>query len=93
MYAALAASLWGHRRMPLALAAVGGAAYAARPLRRAMRLLDDPGERALGLAVVPAMMAFTDAAKMAGFVSGLVSEARVDARARIAQSVLAPGAP
>jgi len=93
VYAALAASLWGHRRMPLALAAVGGAAYAARPLRRAMRLLDDPGERALGLAVVPAMMAFTDAAKMAGFVSGLVSEARVDARARIAQSVLAPGAP
>jgi glycosyltransferase involved in cell wall biosynthesis len=92
VYGALAAALLSRRRGLMALAAVGGATYSIRPLRRAMRLLDRPADRALAVALVPALMAFTDAAKMAGFISGLLSESRVDARARTAESVIGSGA-
>ena len=55
----------------MGLAAVAGAAYASKPVRRAMRRLNDPRERRAALVVVPALLAYTDLAKMAGYVRGL----------------------
>jgi glycosyltransferase involved in cell wall biosynthesis len=49
----------------------GGAAYAGRPLRRVSARFDTVGERAAALAAVPALMAFVDLAKMAGYLAGL----------------------
>ena len=52
----------------------GAAAYASGPLRRAAGRFSDPGERAQALVAVPALMAFTDLAKMAGYLSGLPAQ-------------------
>jgi glycosyltransferase involved in cell wall biosynthesis len=52
-------------------ALAGGVAYAGRPLRRASARFDTTGERAAALAAVPALMAFVDLAKMAGYLAGL----------------------
>ena len=60
-----------HRRWPKALALAGWLAYAAKPLRRALSRFDDPMERLAASAAVPALMAFVDAAKMAGYLAGL----------------------
>jgi len=49
----------------------GAGAYAVRPLRRARRRFDDPTERAKAMVTVPALMAFVDGAKMAGYIAGL----------------------
>jgi glycosyltransferase involved in cell wall biosynthesis len=50
----------------------GAAAYAWRPIRRAFRrLAGRPGAQAGALLAVPALMAFTDVAKMAGYLAGL----------------------
>jgi glycosyltransferase involved in cell wall biosynthesis len=55
----------------VAATTAAGAAYAARPVSRAWRRLSgEPGKRAASLVAVPAMMAFIDAAKMAGYVRG-----------------------
>jgi hypothetical protein len=70
-YTGLALGLRSRRPLVLAAMALFGLAYARRPLRRAWRRLDGPG-RAAGLAVVPALMAFVDGAKMWGYVRGLV---------------------
>ena len=65
------ALLSGHRKA-LAAAAAGGAVYAARPIRRAWRLrAGHRAEQAAAVLAVPAMMALTDLAKMAGYASGL----------------------
>jgi glycosyltransferase involved in cell wall biosynthesis len=59
------------------LAALGGAvAYAAAPVRRALARADDPAERVRAAAAVPALMAFVDAAKIAGYLAGLAVRAR-----------------
>ncbi len=58
------------------LVLAGGIAYAWKPLRRAFRLLSDPQERAAAVVAVPALMAFTDVAKMAGYVSGIRARRR-----------------
>jgi GT2 family glycosyltransferase len=76
VYGGLTWALASRRRGLVALAAVAGAAYAARPVRRAWRRLDGPALRAAAVVVVPALMAVTDGAKMAGYVSGLVRRAR-----------------
>jgi glycosyltransferase involved in cell wall biosynthesis len=56
------------------LAVLGGAAYAARPLRRAIRRLPEGSpDRARAIVAVPAMMVFIDAAKMWGYLRGLAS--------------------
>jgi hypothetical protein len=70
--------LWRTRRtLPRALVAAAGFAYARVPIRRAQRLLAGrPVERAASVAVVPALMAFIDAAKMYGYVRGVVSRRR-----------------
>jgi glycosyltransferase involved in cell wall biosynthesis len=63
---------WGSRSRTLKLlTAATGAAYAARPLRRTLSRFEDPAERAWAVLAVPALMAFTDLAKMAGYLAGL----------------------
>ncbi len=59
------------RRLPVALAAAGALAYARTPLRRAWSRLESPADRAAATALVPALMAWIDTAKMAGYVAGL----------------------
>jgi glycosyltransferase involved in cell wall biosynthesis len=51
-------------------ALTAGVAYASRPLRRAAARFEPAGERAAALAAVPALMAFVDLAKMAGYLAG-----------------------
>ncbi|HXF56888.1 MAG TPA: glycosyltransferase [Actinomycetota bacterium] len=75
-YGALAAALVARRPLPLALLAGAGAAYAARRVRRALRRTTRPLERAAAVVGVPALMAIVDAAKMAGYLSGLLERAR-----------------
>lgn len=70
VYGALALTLASGRRVPLAIAGAAGAAYAARPLRRAVRLLPRPADRLRAVVAVPALMAITDLAKMAGYLRG-----------------------
>ncbi len=77
-YAGLGAALASRRSWPKVLAAAGALGYARAPVRRALRRLDAPGERALATLAVPALMALTDAAKMAGYMAGLAD--RVDRR-------------
>jgi glycosyltransferase involved in cell wall biosynthesis len=70
-YAGLLLALRSRRRWPRALAAAGGVAYARTPLARARTRLGTPRDRALATLAVPALMAFTDAAKVAGYATGL----------------------
>jgi glycosyltransferase involved in cell wall biosynthesis len=86
VYGGLAGAVASRRRSLLALAAVAGAAYAARPILRAARLLEDPAQRAAAAAVVPAVMAMTDGAKMAGYLSGLTRRRRSDRSDRSGRS-------
>ena len=56
---------------------VGAVAYAWRPIRRALgRSSGNPGRQAASLVGVPLMMAFTDVAKMSGYISGLLTKRR-----------------
>lgn len=62
------------------LSLIGAVVYAFRPVRRSFGLLSGRPVAQLGaVAGVPAMMAFTDVAKMAGFVSGLLRRNRAHA--------------
>jgi glycosyltransferase involved in cell wall biosynthesis len=78
VYASAAAAVRKRRRAILALGTMAGGMYAARPIRRAWRMIDDPRSWAAVLFAVPAMMAFTDVAKMAGYVAGLSERFRVE---------------
>ena len=60
-----------NRRLPRYAAAVAAVAYASRPIRRAWAMLETPEEKAAAAVVVPALMAFSDAAKIAGYAAGL----------------------
>jgi len=63
---------WSTRGTVRKVATLAGAgAYAAAPIRRAAARFEDPAERAKAVATVPALMAFVDAAKMAGYLAGL----------------------
>ena len=63
---------WGSKgRLRKTATLAGGAAYASGPIRRAMARFEDPVERGKALVAVPALLAFTDVAKMAGFLAGL----------------------
>lgn len=74
-YAAAALLVWS-RLGRIALLA-GAVFYAFRPIRRALRALAGrPLHQAGAVIGVPAMMAFTDVAKMAGYLEGLVSRRR-----------------
>ena len=72
---------WGSKgRLRKAATLAGGTAYASGPVRRALARFEDPVDRAKALVAVPALMAFTDLAKMAGHVSGLGAQGRAPAR-------------
>jgi len=71
------AALLSRRRWLAVATALAGAAYAARPIRRAWRRMPDGSPaRWAALAGVPATMAFIDAAKMWGYVRGLLAGRR-----------------
>ena len=75
-YAALWAAIGSSRRWPKLLAGVGGIAYAHKPVRRGRARARDRRERAIATIAVPALMAFTDVAKMAGYAAGLGDRVR-----------------
>ncbi len=74
VYALGLAAVASRRGWVLGPVAVGAAAYAARPVRRAWRRLppDRRTERLGAIVAVPALMALVDIAKMWGYVTGLV---------------------
>ena len=53
------------------VALAGAAVYAIKPLRRAWHTLPSTRDRLAALGIVPALMAFTDLAKMAGYLRGV----------------------
>jgi glycosyltransferase involved in cell wall biosynthesis len=73
VYGALALVLASGGRTSRLIAGAAGAAYAARPVRRTWRLLPPGRSRLAALVAVPALMAVTDGAKMAGYLRGLAS--------------------
>jgi glycosyltransferase involved in cell wall biosynthesis len=76
-YGGLALALASKRTWPKLLAAAGGVAYARTPVRRAWRRFEGTRERAMATVAVPALIAFTDTAKMAGYAAGLADRARL----------------
>ena len=75
-YGGLALTIGSRRRWPKALALMGAVAYAGEPIRRTWRRRPDPADRALAVVAVPAFLAYTDVAKMAGYLAGLARRAR-----------------
>ena len=71
VYGAAIAVLLSDRRLPRLVAAAAGTAYAYRPIFRTLRRVPGVPEKAAAALAVPALMAFTDAAKMAGYLAGL----------------------
>ncbi len=68
---------WSSKRRLLKLLAIAAAgAYAAKPIRRALARFDDPADRVKAAIAVPALMAFVDIAKMAGYGAGLLARSR-----------------
>jgi glycosyltransferase involved in cell wall biosynthesis len=76
VYVGLLAAMTSRRRWPKAVAAAGGFVYARSPVRRARQLMAEPRERAAAFYVVPALMAWIDTAKMAGYAIGLVDRTK-----------------
>ncbi len=76
VYAGLGAASASGRTWPKLLAAAGAVAYASTPVRRGWARARNPRERAIATVAVPALMAFTDAAKMAGYAAGLAGRVR-----------------
>jgi hypothetical protein len=76
VYAGLGAALASERRWPKALAVAAGVAYARTPVRRGWARARDGRERAVATVAVPALMALTDIAKMAGYAAGLADRTR-----------------
>ena len=76
VYVGAMTALASERRFPKLLAGAGAAAYARGPVRRAWRRFPDPADRAAATLAVPALMAFIDAAKMAGYSAGLIRRLR-----------------
>ena len=70
-YTGLSLAMGSSRAWPKVLAGAGAVAYARTPVRRARARTRDRRERAIAIVGVPALMAFTDAAKMAGYAAGL----------------------
>jgi glycosyltransferase involved in cell wall biosynthesis len=72
-------------RWLLGAAALGGLAYAWKPLRRAWRRsAGRPSARVASFAAVPGVMVFLDLAKMAGYVAGRFGGRRAQGSARAA---------
>jgi len=79
-YGALLYALGSRARWPKVLSVGAGLAYARAPLARALRRLRTPRERAAALVAVPALLAFVDAAKIAGYLAGLGAARRARPR-------------
>ena len=75
-YAGLVVAAGSRRPLPKIAAVFGGLAYARGPLSRAARRFQEPRERALAAAAVPALMVWIDTAKMAGYTVGLIDRSR-----------------
>jgi glycosyltransferase involved in cell wall biosynthesis len=75
-YAALGAAVVSRRTWPKLAVAAGAVVYAREPVRRGWERSRDGRERAIATVAVPALMALTDAAKMAGYIAGLAGRAR-----------------
>jgi hypothetical protein len=71
VYGGLLVALASRRTWPKLLAAGGAVAYARTPVARAHARLTDQRDRAIATVVVPALLAFTDVAKMWGYALGL----------------------
>ena len=85
VYAGLLVALASRRTWPKMLAGGGAIAYGRAPVVRARTRVSSPRERALATVATPALLAFTDAAKMAGYVLGLAD--------RLTGRVQAPAGP
>lgn len=70
-YGALAVAMATRSRALKALALGAAAWRAGRPVRRALRRMPPGAARIAAVAAVPALMGFTDLAKMAGYLRGL----------------------
>jgi glycosyltransferase involved in cell wall biosynthesis len=75
-YGGLAAAAGSRRTWPKLVALAGGVSYARTPVRRAWGRVDDPADRVAAVFVVPALMAWLDTAKMAGYAAGLADRLR-----------------
>jgi glycosyltransferase involved in cell wall biosynthesis len=71
VYGGLLAALASRRMWPKLIAAGGAVAYARIPIRRARARLSTQRDRSIATLVVPALLAFTDAAKMSGYALGV----------------------
>ncbi len=71
-YVGLLLALTSRHALPKVLAAGGAAAYARTPVVRARSRVTTPRDRALATLAVPALLAYTDVAKMTGYALGLV---------------------
>jgi len=76
VYGGFAIALRSRRTWPKVVAAAGAVKYASAPVFRAWRRLPDPRERAFAGVVVPALLAWIDTAKMAGYAAGLIDRAQ-----------------
>jgi glycosyltransferase involved in cell wall biosynthesis len=75
-YTGLAAALGSRRTWPKLLALAGGVAYARGPVARARARAAGPRDRALATVLTPALLGFTDLAKMTGYALGLADRVR-----------------
>jgi glycosyltransferase involved in cell wall biosynthesis len=75
-YAALVAAVTSRTTWPKMAATAGAIAYAREPVRRGRARARTPRERLAATIAVPALVAFTDSAKMAGYAAGLAERAR-----------------
>jgi glycosyltransferase involved in cell wall biosynthesis len=71
VYGGLLAALASRRTWPKVAVTGGAIAYARTPIARARARLTDPRDRSVAAIAVPALLAFTDVAKMCGYVLGL----------------------
>ena len=82
VYAGLVAALASGRAWPRLLATCGAVAYARTPVRRGWARARTSRERSIATVAVPALMALTDAAKMAGYAAGVIDRRSGRPRAR-----------
>ena len=75
-YGVLGLALGTRSRALKALVLAGGLGYAWRPIRRALALHGTAGARVASIGAIPALMAFTDAAKMVGYLRGVARPVR-----------------
>ena len=80
VYGGLLAALASRRTWPKAFATGGAVAYVRTPVRRAQARVTSPRDRAIATIATPALLAFTDVAKLCGYALGLVD--RLSGRVR-----------